>query len=211
SYKGGGGTWDGDGWHNMETFVGLNPNGWPLDYPWYVSYQIIQRCNTAIQRLQGVTEEQFPQKNARLGEVKFLRTFTHFRLKQFFKYIPYIDETVVGATAEFEAVPNRDRNQPNDQYLWQRILDDFKHAEELLPPVQPEKGRVDKNAATAMVARTLMFMAYEQDDNHKVININKELLAEALVYLNKLTDQEGGKVGLQADFAENFDIAYDNN
>ena len=38
SYKGGGGTWDGDGWHNMETFVGLNPNGWPLDYPGIFHY-----------------------------------------------------------------------------------------------------------------------------------------------------------------------------
>ncbi|MGV3762732.1 RagB/SusD family nutrient uptake outer membrane protein [Parapedobacter sp.] len=211
SYKGGGGTWDGDGWHNMEIFVTLQPNGWPLDYPWYVSYQVIQRCNTAIQRLNTVTEEEFPNKNSRLGEVTFIRAFTHFRLKQFFKYIPYIDENVIGTSAEFEAVPNRDLTQPNDQYLWERILADFKLAENLLPPVQPEKGRIDKNAATAMVARTLMFMAYEQDDRHAVVNVNKERLAEALTYLDKLTDQEGAKVGLQPDFAENFDIAFDNN
>ncbi|MFB2120833.1 RagB/SusD family nutrient uptake outer membrane protein [Parapedobacter sp. 2B3] len=211
SYKGGGGTWDGDGWHNMEIFVTLQPNGWPLDYPWYVSYQIIQRCNTAIQRLNTVTEEEFPDKNSRIGEVTFLRAFTHFRLKQFFKYIPYIDENVVGTSAEFEAVANRDLSQPNDQYLWERLLADFKRAEELLPPVQTEKGRIDKNAATAMVARILMFMAYEQDDRNQVTNVNKERLSEALTYLNKLTDQEGAKVGLQPDFAENFDIAFDNN
>lgn len=211
SYKGGGGTWDGDGWHNMEVFVQLQPNGWPLDFPWYVSYQVIQRSNTAIQRLNTVTQEEFPNKDARLGEVTFIRAFTHFRLKQFFKYIPYIDENVLGTSAEFEAVPNRDLSQPNDQYLWERILADFKRAEELLPPVQPEKGRIDKNAATAMVARTLMFMAYEQDDRNQVVNVNMERLNEALTYLNKLTDQEGAKVGLQPDFAENFDIAFDNN
>src|SRR5690606_24869229 len=100
SYKGGGGTWDGDGWHNMEIFVGLTPNGWPLDYPWYVSYQIIQRCNTAIQKLQMISEADFPKKDVRIGEMKFLRGFVHFRLKQFFKYIPYIDETIVGSTAD---------------------------------------------------------------------------------------------------------------
>lgn len=211
SYKGGGGTWDGDGWHFMETFVGVTPNGWPLDYPWYVSYQIIQRCNTAIQRLHAISEEEFPLKNVRIGEMKFIRAFVHFRLKQFFKYIPYIDENVIGTSAEFEAVPNRDRAQPNDQYLWERILADFKDAENHLPEAQPEKGRVDKNAATAMVARTLLFMAYEQDERHAVVNINKDRLAEALVYLTKLTDQEGGKVGLQADFAENFVVSFDNN
>ena len=52
SYKGGGGVWDGgDGWGYMETFVNLTPNGWPIDFPWYVSYQVIQRCNTAIQKI----------------------------------------------------------------------------------------------------------------------------------------------------------------
>src|SRR5690606_4609114 len=172
--------------------------------------QIIQRCNTAIQKLQMISEADFPKKDVRIGEMKFLRGFVHFRLKQFFKYIPYIDETIVGSTADFEAVPNRDHNQPNDQYLWERILADFKDAESRLPDVQPEKGRVDKNAATAMVARTLMFMAYEQDDKHKVVNINKERLAEALVYINKITDQEGGKVDLQPDFSENFEVEFDN-
>jgi hypothetical protein len=212
SYKGGGGTWDGgDGWGYMETFVSLTPNGWPLDYPWYVSYQIIQRCNTAIQRLGSISEEDFPAKNVRIGEMKFIRAFTHFRLKEFFKYIPYIDETIVGATAEFEAVPNRKKNEPNDLYLWERILADFKEAENLLPSVQPEIGRVNKNAATAMVARTLMFMAYEQNDKHQVVNINKDRLNEALVYLNKLTDQEGQAVDLCDDFGYNFVPESDNN
>jgi len=212
SYKGGGGVWDGgDGWGYMETFVNLTPNGWPLDYPWYVSYQIIQRCNTAIQKIQAITDEEYPEKSARIGEMKFIRGFVHFRLKEFFKYMPYIDENVVGSTAEFEAIPNRDKNYPNDQYLWEKILADFKDAENRLPDVQKDKGRVDKNAATAMVARTLMFMAYEQDDRHQVKNINKERLNEALTYLNKITAQEGNKVGLEADFGYNFVPESDNN
>lgn len=212
SYKGGGGTWDGgDGWGFMETFVNLTANGWPIDYPWYVSYQIIQRCNTAIQKLNTISEEEFPLKNVRIGEVKFLRAFVHFRLKQFFKYMPYIDENVIGTTVEFEAIPNRDGNFPNDQYLWERLLDDFKAAEEALPLVQEDLGRVDKNAATAMVARILMFMAYEQDDRHQVVNINQERLTEALVYLNKLTDQEGSRLALTSNFGENFVHTSDNN
>ncbi|MDR1171784.1 MAG: RagB/SusD family nutrient uptake outer membrane protein [Bacteroidales bacterium] len=212
SYKGGGGTWDGgDGWGYMETFVNLTPNGWPLDFPWYVSYQVIQRCNTAIQRLETISEEDFPVKNARLGEMKFIRTFVHFRLKQFFKYMPYIDEQVTGATAEFEAVPNRVKDQPNDQYLWERILADFKDAEGLLPEVQTEKGRVSKNAATAMVARTLMFMAYVQDDKHQVVSVDMEKLSEALTYLNKLTGQDGTGLELCDDFGYNFVAESDNN
>lgn len=212
SYKGGGGTWDaGDGWGFMETFVNLTPNGWPLDFPWYVSYQIIQRTNTAIQKLQTISLEQYPQRDVRIGEMKFIRAFAHFRLKLFFKYMPYIDETVVGSTSQFESIPNREPNQANDQYLWQRILDDFKTAEDFLPAVQSEIGRVNKNAATAMVGQVLLFMAYEQDDRHQVININQEKLNESLTYLNKLTDQEGAAVALCADFGDNFIAESDNN
>lgn len=212
SYKGGGGTWDGgDGWGYMETFVNLTPNGWPLDYPWYVSYQIIQRCNTAIQKMSLVSEAEFPFKNSRIGEMKFLRAFTYFRLKEFFKYIPYIDESVKGSSADFEAIPNRDKSQQNDQYLWMKILKDFKDAESVLPTEQPDKGRITKNAAIAMVARTLMFMAYEQDDKHQVINIDKNKLTESLSYLENLTSQEGNAVGLCNDFGYNFVIESDNN
>src|SRR5690606_37769646 len=134
---------------------------------------IIQRCNTAIQKISEMTVEEYPVRDIRLGEMFFIRTFVHFRLKQFFKYIPYIDENVEGGTAEFEAVANRDLDQLNDQYLWERILEDFKKAEALLHETQRDLGRVDKNAATAMVARTVMFMAYEHDDAHAVVNINR--------------------------------------
>jgi hypothetical protein len=62
-----------------------------------------------------------------------------------------------------------------------------------------------------MVARTLMFMAYEQDDRHQVVTINKERLTEALLYLNQITDQEGSTVDLCYDFGENFVAESDNN
>lgn len=211
SYKAGGGTWDLGGWHDMELFVNVNPNNWPIDYPWYVCYQIIQRCNTAIRHAQQFNEQQMPAKNSRIGEAMFIRSFVYMTLKQLFKYVPYIDEKVVGTTADFEAIPNRDIKEPNDLYLWQHIVDDFKTAESLLPMVQDDKGRVDKNAATAMVAKALLFMAYEQDGNNQVVNINKARLEEALTFINKLTAQEGSKVALEPDFGNNFQPQYDNN
>lgn len=211
SYKAGGGTWDLAGWHDMELFVNVNPNNWPIDYPWYACYQIIERCNTAIRHAEKLTAEEMPTRDSRIGEALFIRSYVYMTLKQLFKYIPYIDETVVGTTADFEAIPNRVLSEPNDLYLWQHIVNDFKKAESLLPMTQTDKGRVDKNAATAMVAKALLFMAYEQDEQHQVVNINESRLEEALTYINKLTTQEGGKVGLEPDFGNNFQPQYDNN
>ena len=174
-YKGGGGVADAVGsFGNISLFTYVNPNTGALDGTWYNSYQVIQRCNTAIQRMANFTEEELPNKNSFMGEMLFIRSFTLYRLKKLWKYVPYIDENVVGMSDAFEAVPNRELDKGNDLYLWQRILDDFKKAEELLPLDQMDKGRVSRNAATAMVARTILNMAYEQDDRHQVININKE-------------------------------------
>ena len=210
-YKGGGGVADAVGsFGNISLFTYVNPNTGALDGTWYNSYQVIQRCNTAIQRMANFTEEELPNKNSFMGEMLFIRSFTLYRLKKLWKYVPYIDENVVGMSDAFEAVPNRELDKGNDLYLWQRILDDFKKAEELLPLDQMDKGRVSSNAATAMVARTILNMAYEQDDRHQVININKELLAEALPYIDKIIDQEVGRVGLESDFGNNFLVEYDN-
>lgn len=211
TYKGGGGVVDGiNGFGAMQTFSRVNPTTGGIDASWYGSYQVIQRCNTAIQHITQFTEEELPGKNSLMGEMLFLRSFTFYRLKKIWKYVPYIDENVAGGSAAFEAVPNRELGQKNDLYLWERILNDFKRAEELLPLEQIDKGRVSRNAATAMVARTLLNMAYEQDDNHQVININKKRLEEALVYVDKIIAQEGKLVGLEEDFGNNFLLEYDN-
>ena len=210
-YKGGGGVADAIGsFGNLSLFTNVTPNTGALDGTWYVSYQVIQRCNTAIQKMANFTEEQLPKKNSYMGEVLFIRTFTLYRLKKLWKYIPYIDEQVVGTSAAFEAIPNREKDQQDDMYLWERILSDFKKAEDLLPLDQEDKGRITKNAATAMVARTLLNMAYEEDEQHQVVKVNRERLEEALIYCNKITEQEGDRVGLELDFGNNFLVEYDN-
>lgn len=212
SYSAGGGTWDaGDNYGYMETFVNMTPDCWGIESPWYSSYQIIGRCNTALQKMANMTEKELPEINSRRGEMIFLRAFTLFRLKILFKYVPYVDENFTGTTsADFETIPNRDKTKPDDQYLWEDILNDFKKAEELLPLNQEDKGRVSKNAATAMVARTLMFMAYKQDDRNQVTSIDKNMLTEALKYIDKLTSQDGGKLDLCNDFGTNFVLESDN-
>ena len=47
-----------------------------------------------------------------------------------------------------------------------------------------------------MAAKALLFMAYKQDARHQVVEVDKKILERALVYINEITDQEGGNVGL---------------
>lgn len=209
AYKGGGGFSDQIGWHNFEIFTTVTPTNGNNDGVFFGGYRAISRCNQAIASINAVTEEDYPLKNTRLGEMKFLRGATYFDMKLLWRYIPWIDENNMSMEA-VKSTPNRE-DGTNDSYLWERILADLEEAYRLLPESQGnDKGRVNKNTARAMCAKVLLFMAYEQNDRHQVVNINKSRLEQALVYLNELTGQEGSTVDLCEDFANNFLPEYDN-
>lgn len=112
SYKGGGGVADAiDTFGNISLFTNVTSNIWSLDGTWYAAYQVIQRCNTAIQRMAKISKEELPEKDSYMGEMLFIRSFTLYRLKKLYKYMSYIDENVVGTSEAFEKVPNREPGQ----------------------------------------------------------------------------------------------------
>lgn len=209
AYKGGAGSSDQQSWHNMEIFSTVVPTIGNNDGVWFRGYSAISRYNLALHALSLVNDENYPLKNTRTGEVKFLRGWTYFKMKTIWKHIPWIDETKALDTDAIATTPNRE-DGTNDLYLWERIVNDLEEAVRLLPEKQDEPGRADKNAARAMAAKALLFMAYEQDERHQVINVNKDVLKRALVYINEITDQEGSTVDLCEDFADNFLPEYDN-
>jgi hypothetical protein len=209
AYKGGGGLQDVTSWLYLETFAPVTPSLENNDGLFYDGYRIVSRCNMAVEAINMVTEEQFPLKNVRMGESRFLRGNIYFHMKLIWRHIPWIDENNM-SMEDVRNTPNRQEND-NDMIVWEKILADFEYAVENLPESQGEDiGRVNKNAARAMAAKTLLFMAYEQDKSHQVVNINKQRLEKALVYINEITAQEGTTVDLCSDFANNFLPEYDN-
>ena len=206
AYKGGGGLNDQTPWYQMEVFTFVNASVGNNDNAWYRGYQGISRANTAIRAIQNVDEEQYPQKQERLAEMRFIRGWIHFKMKRRWKWIPYIDES---ATAEeIPQISNRPEDMPNDLPLWEKIAKDFQFAAENLPPIQEEVGRANQYAAKAYLAKTLLWMAYPQDENHQVTGVDTEKLSEALIYINDII--ESGIYNLSSDFAHNFMLEYDN-
>jgi hypothetical protein len=206
AYKGGGGLNDQTPWYQMEVFSLVTPTVGNTDNTWYRGYQGISRTNTAINAINRMDEEVYPQKTSRLAEMRFLRGWIHFGLKKRFKWIPYIDETKT--PDDIVNLSNRPDDMVNDLPLWQKIYEDFKFAAENLPPKQEEVGRANKFAAKAFLAQTLLWMAYPQDDKHQVTGIDEEKLNEALVHVNDIIEQGG--FSLASDFAHNFMLEYDN-
>jgi len=209
AYKGGAGPSDNPGWHDSEIFSSVTPNMDNNDGVWYTAFVANGRYNLALHALSLVDEADYPLKNTRIGEVKFLRGANYFFMKTVWRYVPLIDEIKARDSDAIQNTSNRE-DGTNDKYLWDFIIADLEEAVTLLPEKQDDKGRVNKNTARAMAAKALLFMAYEQDERHQMVNVNKETLNRALGYINQLTDQEGNTVDLCEDFGHNFLPEYDN-
>jgi len=210
AYKGGGGLNDQSPWHQMEIFTLLTPNVGNNDGPWYRGYVGISRANTALNLLADIDPAQFPEKEQRIAEMKFIRGWIYLGMKLRWKYVPWIDETTPTDATAVEGISNRPEGMANDLPLWDLIIKDFEEAAQVLDETQTDKGRPTKYAAHAFAAKALLFRAYEQNDRHEVININQETLNRALEHINVITAKEGSVFDLEADFANNFLPAYDN-
>lgn len=206
AYKGGGALDAEPDWHEMEVFSLVSSNVGLNNGVWNNGYFGISRANEAISKIEQAEESEYALKTQRLAEVRFLRGWLHYNMKIRYRWIPYVPEGLT--QEEIEEIPNRRPDAENDMYIWQKILDDFKFASENLPVTQEDEGRVNKHTADAFVVKTLLWMAYPQDDNHQPTSINTSRLEEALTYANEIINS--GQYRLADDFAHNFLYEWDN-
>lgn len=204
AYKGGGGTSDCSQFHQYETFSLNRIDNSYTNNAWRQLYRNISRVNDAMQRVLNQDEANYPQKQQRIAELKFLRGHFYFVLKILFKRVPYIDETL--QKQDYETVSNQALT--SDQ-LWDKIAADFRDASFVLPENQTDLGRPTKYAAEAYLAKTLLYQAYYQsDESNKVEHIDMQKLQE----VNNLCDDiiNSKKYDLNKDFAQNFLAEYEN-
>ncbi len=196
AYKGGSGPQDIQTFHFFEVSSNIMPNFGEVDRLWFQLYVSISRANNTIRALQEA--ENVADKEAKIGEARFLRGHFYFLLKVLFKYVPYVDENV--STDAYEGISNRALT--NDE-LWQKIVDDFQYAADHLPPTQSEVGRANRYAAAAYLAKTYLYKAYRQDDpeKHTVTSIDQDDLQKVLDYTDIVLSST---YTLETDFAHNF-------
>ncbi len=90
AYKGGGGVGDVADIDFYEHYNLTRPQqGFMHPYTWENFYKAISRANAALKSLNAVTEAQFPLKQTRTAEMRFLRGHSHFMLKMLFKNIEF--------------------------------------------------------------------------------------------------------------------------
>lgn len=197
AYKGGGGTGDVGEIDAMEHYNLVTPTMDAfVSRTWKNLFKSISRANVALRAVNSLTEAEFPNKKVRLAELKFLRAHSYMTMKLLYKNIPIFDETATDE--QILKVSNDLKNED----AWNKIAADFQFAIENLPAVQTDLGRVNKYAAQAYLAKLRLFQAYEQDDKHQVININKTRLQQVVDLTQAVISS--GKYSLSRDIADNF-------
>jgi len=197
AYKGGGGTSDVAEIDALEHYNLVTPTiDAFVSRTWKNLFKSISRANVALRALNAVADGDFANKKVRIAEMRFLRAHSYFTMKLLYKNIPIFDEN-----ATDDDILKTSNDLKNDDQ-WNKIAADFQYAIDNLPETQTQIGRANKYAAEAYLAKLRLYQAYEQDDHHKVININKTHLQEVVNLTQAVISS--GKYSLSKDIADNF-------
>jgi hypothetical protein len=211
AHKGGNGPSDIFAYHALSMFEPLVPDmeSFPPDLidlnnkKWTRNYTGISRANAGLQVIAKAGAAAISNAEEKQAELRFIRSIFYFDLKIHHKHIPWIDENMT--QEEILATTNVDLS---DQQLWDKIADDFRFASQNLPDVQQDIGRASALSAKAYLAKTLLYQAYEQNDNHEVVSIDSEKLNEVVTLVDEI--EASGVYGLLDDYGNNFQAAFDN-
>lgn len=132
----------------LETWSTATAGNSYLETKWQAVYDGVQRANEVIRTLALATDVTPADATEITAEARFLRGFFHLEAKKIWNNVPYVDETITYQAKNF--------NVPNDKDIWPMIEADLQFAADNLNATQPEKGRANKSAAMAFLAKAYM-------------------------------------------------------
>jgi len=126
-------------------------NSYVLNYLWSYPYTLIRWSNLAIDGITNSTTLTPATKSQLLGEAKFFRAFIYFHVVNYIGNVPL----------ELIPTPSSNKAQSLPADVWKQIISDLKDAESLLPSayagIAAQRGRVNKYAAAALLARAYLY------------------------------------------------------
>ena len=157
---------------------------------WKDAYKGIQRCNIVLNRIGAIDYDDEDVKEARIGEMKFLRALYYFYLVRIYGDVPLVIEEVENPQDYF--------TQPRTltAEVYEQIKVDLKEAIEILPTRnQTNKSRVVKTAAQTLLGKvelTLKNYAEAKTQLLAVVNSNVhdlENINDVFAIGNELNDE----------------------
>ena len=190
----------------LETWSTSTANNSYPEQKWVALYDGAQRANDVIRTMALATDIDAPTHGQLMAEARFLRGFYHFEAKKIWKNVPYVDETISAA--------NKNINVPNNKDIWPNIEADFKFAIDSLAVKPADKGRANKYAAEAFLAKCYLF----QHKYDSALTLLNDLLTNGVTssgakydfnpsgYFNNFNPAPGAKNGPEAVFSVQMSV-----
>lgn len=180
----------------FEIFGSLQPSNGRAGYLYSKLYQMINRANVVIEKIDAVGPDIYitPNlKNYNKGEALFLRGFANYYLWNYYGTAPLVTKRPI-ATTDFTP------SGSTGTQLLDQAIKDFSDAAAALPASwdASNRGRVTSNSANGMLGKSLVFKASATK--------NVADYSTAITAFNKISG-----ISLVSNFTDNFSDATENN
>lgn len=137
---------DNGNYGQLDEFTTITSNA-IITATWKDAYVGIQRANTVLNRIEDVDFNSEAVKDARKGEMRFIRALIYFNLAQIYGDVPLVTEETSDPSDYFGQA-----RTPAAQ-VYDQIVTDLTQAAAELPATPDRPGRVIKTAAQALLAK----------------------------------------------------------
>lgn len=195
---------------NLETYAITTDNNY-LETKWKSVYNGVYSANVVadmadkikdeLSAIDGVEKDRYTETEA---QARFFRAFWHFEgIKLFGAAIPYVGLEEYRSDVD-PKVSNVDESG-NYIYIWDKVIDDLRFAYENLPSVwSTDKGKVNKWAAGALLAKVMMY----QSSPYNGKNGSQNRWAEVKTLLEEIMANGVDNNGTKYRLADNYETLY---
>jgi len=140
---------DGSIYGELDQFATI-PSNLIVAATWTQSYRAIQRANVVLNRIGKITYANETTKQARMGEMKFLRALLYFNLVRLFGDVPLVIQETTDPNAYFG------QGRTAAGQIYDQIKKDLTEATQELPLTASKPGQVVKTAAQTLLAKVYL-------------------------------------------------------
>ncbi len=117
---------------------------------WRDSYRCIQKANVVLGRIDNITYQSATTKNARIGEMKFIRALLYFNLVRTFGDVPLALTETTDPNTYFG------QGRTAATRVYDQIKKDLTEAISVLPATTTQPGKVIKTAAQTLLGKVYL-------------------------------------------------------
>lgn len=180
------------GTSDLNDYVNLTSANWAVDVYWSNQYSIISAANTAIDNADNILELSETEKALGIGEVKFFRAWSYFKLVENYGDVPLILNQVASPETEFI--------RDSEENVYAQIIEDLQDALAIVDESPTEYGRVSTDAVRHLLSKVLLTRGYKSFGSSSDFT-EAATLAETVI----------GKHTLESSFASLVDISNQRN